>query len=288
MKKKAVIIMIILFFIGLAILLYPSLSNLYNEKFQSKAIKDYETNLIDYNKEKYEKELEKAIEYNNALNKLQNPFYDFNQLDGYNDILNIGNTGMIGYLSIPKINVELTIYHGTEEDVLSKSVGHLEGSSLPVGGIGTHSVLSAHRGLPSSKLFTDLDKLEIGDTFTITILDQTLTYQVDQIKIVNPDEIDALAINKDKDYVTLMTCTPYGINSHRLLVRGERIEGTEKKEYITTEAFKISNLIVTPVVAAPIITILLLIILFKPVHKNSNWKDKYIYPSKTKKEFGGK
>ncbi len=288
MKKKTVIIMLVFFLIGLLILLYPSLSNLYNEKYQTKAIKSYEKILVDYSKEKNKEEIKRANDYNNELNKLIDPFYNYKKLENYNDILNITDTGMMGYIHIPKIDVELSIYHGTSDEVLSKSVGHLEGSSLPVGGIGTHSVLSAHRGLPSSKLFTDLDKLEIGDIFTITILQQQLTYQVDEIKVIKPTEIKYLAIDKEKDYVTLMTCTPYGINTHRLLVRGIRITGEAKTRYITTEAFKISNIIVTSFIAAFIIIALLLIVVIKPVNKNKNIIDKYIYPSKMKKEFGGR
>ena len=288
MKKKTVIIMLVFFLIGLLILLYPSLSNLYNEKYQTKAIKSYEKILVDYSKEKNKEEIKRANDYNNELNKLIDPFYNYKKLENYNDILNITDTGMMGYIHIPKIDVELSIYHGTSDEVLSKSVGHLEGSSLPVGGIGTHSVLSAHRGLPSSKLFTDLDKLEIGDIFTITILQQQLTYQVDEIKVIKPTEIKYLAIDKEKDYVTLMTCTPYGVNTHRLLVRGIRITGEAKTRYITTEAFKISNIIVTSFIAAFIIIALLLIVVIKPVNKNKNIIDKYIYPSKMKKEFGGR
>lgn len=280
--------MLVFFLIGLLILLYPSLSNLYNEKYQTKAIKSYEKILVDYSKEKNKEEIKRANDYNNELNKLIDPFYNYKKLENYNDILNITDTGMMGYIHIPKIDVELSIYHGTSDEVLSKSVGHLEGSSLPVGGIGTHSVLSAHRGLPSSKLFTDLDKLEIGDIFTITILQQQLTYQVDEIKVIKPTEIKYLAIDKEKDYVTLMTCTPYGINTHRLLVRGIRITGEAKTRYITTEAFKISNIIVTSFIAAFIIIALLLIVVIKPVNKNKNIIDKYIYPSKMKKEFGGR
>ena len=286
-KNRTTFIMVLFFFMGLLILLYPSLSNFYNEKFQSKAIVDYEAILEKFDKEQYDEEFKKAEEYNNALGSLRKPFYEYKKVKGYNEALNVGGNGMIGYLSIPKIGVELPIYHGTGDEVLSKAVGHLEGSSLPTGGLGTHSALSAHRGLPSSKLFTDLDKLEIGDTFTISILDRLLTYEIDKITIVEPKEIKELAIDPNEDYVTLVTCTPYGINTHRLLVRAKRIENAAKPKYITTEAFKISNLIVTPMVALPIIFTLLLIIAFKPVKKNRKWKEKYIYPSKTKNKFGG-
>ena len=189
----------------------------------------------------------------------------------------------MGYLTIDKIKVELPIYHGTSADVLNKAVGHLEGTSLPVGGKGTHSVLSAHRGLPSFKLFTDLDKLEIGDTFVINILDRTITYQVDKITIVKPNQVNDLKIDKDGDYVTLLTCTPYGINTHRLLVRGKRIENETKKTFITTEGFRISTLVVMPLVALPIIFSLLLIILIKPINKKVDYT-KYIYPKGRKND----
>ena len=169
-KHKTTIIMVLFFFIGLLVLLYPSISSFYNEKVQSKAITDYEAILSNYNEEDYAKFFNEAIDYNNKLKDLENPLSTYDTIKGYQDILNLNNDGMIGYLSIDKIKVELPIYHGTEANVLSKAVGHLEGTSLPIGGIGTHSVLSAHRGLPSSTLFTNLDKLEIGDTFKITIL----------------------------------------------------------------------------------------------------------------------
>lgn len=287
-KHKTTIIMVLFFFIGLIVLLYPSISSFYNEKVQSRAITDYEELLSKYDKEDSAKKIQSAYDYNNKLKNLPEPLNTYDTIKDYNNILNINNNGMIGYITIEKIKVELPIYHGTSEKVLSKAVGHLEGTSLPVGGIGTHSVLSAHRGLPSSKLFTDLDKLEIGDTFTITILDQVLTYEVDKITIIEPTDVKELEINKNEDYVTLLTCTPYGINTHRLLVRGKRIENIEnKKLYITTEAFKLSNLIVTPIVSLHIIFTLLLIIIFKPIEKTNVLKE-YLYPKKIEKKFGGK
>lgn len=270
--------MILLFFIGLLILLYPALSDFYNQKYESKAIVDYEAVLKTLKKEDYSETFNKAENYNKRLSELNNQFFNYTSLKNYNKILNIDNKGMMGYITINKIKVELPIYHGTSESVLSRAVGHLEGTSLPVGGKGTHSVLSAHRGLPSSLLFTNLDKLEIGDTFTITTLDRTLTYQIDEIKIVKPSEIDSLKIDKDKDYITLMTCTPYGINSYRLLVRGVRIENIKEKVYITTEAFKISSFITTPIVAIPFIILLLFYIAFKPYTNKFKIKQKYIYP----------
>lgn len=280
-KNKTTWVMVLFFFIGLSILLYPTISSFYNSKVQSKAIVDYESILKNYDEDKYEELFNKAREYNNKLKKLKYPFTTHNTIKGYNNILNIDGTGMMGYITIDKIKVELPIYHGTSDAVLSRAVGHIEGSTLPIGGVGTHSVLSAHRGLPSSTLFTDLDRLEKGDTFVITILDRELTYEVDNIVIVDPDEIENLKVEDDKDYVTLVTCTPYGINTHRLLVRGSRIANAKKKTYITTEAYKISNLIVTPLVALPIILLLLLIILFKPIEKNKPIEE-YIKPKKTK------
>lgn len=279
-KHKITFILILFFFIGLLILTYPMISDYFNQKTQSRVITDYESLLNNIEIKDYSLEFDKATDYNNRLKDLANPLLTYDTLSDYNDILNINSNGMMGYITIDKIKAELPIYHGTSKDVLSTAVGHIEGTSIPVGGSYTHSVLSAHRGLPSSKLFTDLDKLEIGDIFTITVLDKVLTYEVDKISIVKPNEIDELKIDEN-DYVTLSTCTPYGINTHRLLVRGKRIENIEaKKKHITTEAFKIDNLIVTPLVAIPIILILLLIIVFKPVEKTKINIDKYIYPSK--------
>ena len=273
-KNNKTIIMILFFFVGLLVLLYPSISDFYNQKRQSKVIVDYESLLEKYSSNDYTQLFDEADKYNKELASLKYPYIYYKELKNYNKILDVNNTGMMGYISIDKIKVELPIYHGTSEQVLNVAVGHLEGSSFPVGGLGTHSVLSAHRGLPSSKLFTDLNKLEIGDTFTVTILDRLITYEVDQIETVEPNDLQKLEINPEKDYITLMTCTPYGINTHRLLVRGTRIENTKQKTYITTEAFQVSNLIVTPLVALPIIFILLLSIVFKPIEKD--YLDEYL------------
>ena len=281
-KHKTTFFMVLFFFIGLLILLYPSLSNLYNQKNQSKAIIDYEAIIKTVGIKDYSSEFEKAIEYNNKLSSMNNHLATYRTLKNYNELINVNNNGMMGYITIDKIKVELPIYHGTDSKILSFAAGHLEGSSLPIGGEGTHSVISAHRGLPSSKLFTDLDKLEIGDTFTIKILNKTLTYEVDQVKIVFPKEIENLKIEKDKDYVTLLTCTPYGINTNRLLVRAHRIENQKAKTYIVTEGYRINNMIVMPILAIPIILILLIMILLKPIEKKSNLIDKYVYPNKNK------
>ena len=277
-KRKTTIIMIIFFFIGLLTLFYPSLSNYYNEKKQSRMISNYENIINGNNFIDFEKEKESAINYNIALSKIKEPLLNYDRLNNYYDLLNINKDGMMGYITIEKIKVELPIYHGTSNEVLNSSVGHIEGSSLPIGGLTTHSVLSAHRGLPSAKLFTNLDRLEIGDTFKITILDEVLTYQVDKIVIVKPNNRDNIKIEENKDYITLLTCTPYGINTHRLLVRGVRIENTKKKSYITTEGFKINNLIVVPILSTPIILLLLIITIIKPVKRvNINKYEEYQY-----------
>ena len=192
----------------------------------------------------------------------------------YESLLNVSGNGIIGYIEIPSINCSLPIYHGTDEAILQIAVGHIEGTSLPVGGSGTHCVLSGHRGLPSARLFTDLDKMVIGDTFLMRVLDETLTYEVDQIRIVLPYELDALEIEEGKDYCTLVTCTPYGVNSHRLLVRGHRIENQEEAQAIriTADAMQIEPLLVAPIVAIPMLLILLVILLL---------------PKKSKKKTGG-
>ncbi len=279
-EHKITMFMILFFFVGLLTLFYPSLSNYYNEKNGSKTISNYENILKNTNSIDFSKIKEDAINYNEKLSKLKEPLLTYDTLKNYNDLLNINNDDMIGYLTIDKIKVELPIYHSITEDVLNSSVGHLEGSSLPIGGNTTHSVLSAHRGLPSAKLFTELDKLEIGDTFKITVLDETLLYKVDKITIVKPNDRKELKIEKDKDYVTLLTCTPYGINTHRLLVRGVRIEKEIKNEYISSEGFKINKMIVVPILALPIILILLIILLIKPIKKvNINKYEEYLYPN---------
>jgi len=267
-KKWSTFILLLIFFVGLSVMLYPAISSYWNSRTQTQAIIDYQAMLDNIPKKDYTAIFEKAENYNDELAKLDYPLLEHDRVKGYNETLDISNTGMMGYLSIEKINLELPIYHTTDDDVLNVAVGHLEGTSLPVGGESTHCVVSAHRGLPSATLFTNLDHLEIGDTFTVKVLDRTLTYQVDQIKTVAPDDSSELAIIDGKDYCTLLTCTPYGINSHRLIVRGKRIATAEQREiYITSEAFQIDSLIVTPIVALPILLTLMLIVLFKPIKK---------------------
>ena len=281
-KHKTVIFLTLGFLVGICILLYPAFSSYWNSKTQSRAITNYESVLENLNPEDYAAIFENAHAYNKALYETDFPLTDYPDVPGYSDTLCITGNDMIGYLKIDRIGVELPIYHGTSDSVLSRGVGHLQGSSLPVGGENTHSVMSAHRGLPSAKLFTDLDRMEIGDTFQIVVLDQVLTYQVDQIKVITPRELGDLQIVEGMDYCTLFTCTPYGINTHRLLVRGVRIETMKEKPalYVSNEAFRIEPLLVTPAVAAPMLLVLLIHLLVKYREPPKNTQQ-------TKKEEGG-
>ena len=278
-RRKIMLILTLGFLVGISILLYPSFSDYWNSKTQSHAITNYESVLEYMEPEDYSAIFQQAHDYNKQLCESEiSPILYPERFTGYWDTLNVSDYGMIGYLKIDRIGVELPIYHGTSAEVLSYGVGHLEGSSLPVGGESTHSVMSAHRGLPSAKLFTDLDRVEIGDTFQIIVLDQILTYQVDQIKIVLPNESEDLQIVEGKDYCTLFTCTPYGINTHRLLVRGVRIETIFEKPaiYVSNEAFRIEPLLVTPCVAAPMLFVFFihLMVKYREPPKNTKKKEK--------------
>lgn len=232
MKKRiiATILIILLFLAGLGIVLYPYVSEYVNAKHASHVVVNYDDAVKEITPEDFSQYFEVAEEYNERLRQNPNPFSEDNRTEGYETALNVDGSGMMGYLEIPKISVKLPFYHGTSGAVLNEAVGHLEGSSLPVGGEGTHVVLSAHRGLPSAKLFTDLPELGEGDIFILNVLDRKMTYQVDQILTVLPTELEALEVEDGQDYVTLMTCTPYGINTHRLLVRGHRIENLPEEE----------------------------------------------------------
>ena len=264
-RHKTVIFLTLGFLVGISLLLYPAFSNYWNSKTQSRAIVDYVAVLEHLKPEDYSAMFQAAYDYNRALYETDYPLMDYEEIPGYYDTLTLPGSSIIGYVKIDKIGVELPIYHGTSDEVLNVGVGHLEGTSLPVGGENTHSVMSAHRGLPSAKLFTDLDRLEPGDTFQITVLDQVLTYQVDQVKVITPTEVEDLLIAEGKDYCTLFTCTPYGINTHRLLVRGIRIETITEKPiiYVANEAFRIEPLLVTPAVAAPMLLVFLIHLMVK-------------------------
>ena len=260
-KNLSSIILVLIFIIGLSLLLYPSFSDYWNSFHQSRAIASYAQTVTTIDDDQYEKMWAQAQEYNTTLAKKQNRWVlSEEEYEEYEGLLNIGGTGIIGYIEIPNIKVSLPIYHGVDEAVLQIAVGHIEGSSLPVGGEGTHCVISGHRGLPSAKLFTNLDEMEEGDLFMMRVLDETLTYEVDQIRIVEQEDLSALEIEEGKDLCTLVTCTPYGINSHRLLVRGHRVENMESANSIrvTADAMQIDPVMVAPVIAVPILLILLI------------------------------
>lgn len=262
-KSKIGILLVLMLFVGVCGLLYPSVSQYWNTKTQSRAVANYQDILASLRPEDYTAYFDAAHRYNQDLQALSFPLTDYDQLDNYDTALNVSGSGVMGFITIAKIGVEIPIYHSISNEVLNIACGHMEGTSLPIGGESTHAVLSAHRGLPHAKLFTDLDKLELGDTFQITVLDRTLTYQVDQIKVVRPDEISDVQIVAGEDLCTLLTCTPYGINSHRLLVRGTRIENAAPVLYVTSNAYQIDSLVATPVVAAPILLILFIILMVK-------------------------
>lgn len=260
-RDKLNVILVLIFIVGLSVMLYPPVSSYWNSRIQSKAVSSYHDAVQNMKPEDYDKLFQRAEEYNRKLQKIQRPYTNYDQAKGYEDILNISGTGIMGYVTIDKIKVELPIYHGTSEGVLQVAAGHLEGSSLPAGGMGTHCVLSAHRGLHSAKLFTNLDEMEEGDTFKITVLNRTMNYQVDQIRIVEPQEIEELYTDPQQDYCTLMTCTPYGINSHRLLVRGVRTYGGEDSRYVAAGAVQVNTSVVALVMAIFILLFILAVML---------------------------
>ena len=263
-KNRSNAILVLILLVGLSLILYPSLSDYYNSFHQSRAIVNYAETVAEINTERYDALWQGAADYNARLGErgIQWKLTDEQRAE-YESLLNVTGTGIMGYIEIPEINCQLPIYHGTAESVLQIAVGHLEGSSFPVGGTGSHCILSGHRGLPSARLFTDLDKLREGDVFLLHTLDETLTYEVDQIRIVLPYELDDLKIDPLRDFCTLVTCTPYGVNSHRLLVRGHRIENAPEaiQVRITGDAFQIDPVVVAPIVAIPMLLILFILLL---------------------------
>ena len=268
MKKKkgnfTTLLLILVLLAGLSLLLYPSVSDYWNSFHKTRAIAAYAEEVANLNQDQYDEIWAAAESYNASLTDRVNAYLLSDaQKEEYQQLLNVSGLGVMGYIEIPSIDCALPIYHGTEESVLQIAVGHLDWSSLPVGGESTHCVLSGHRGLPSAKLFTNLDKLREGDIFLLRILDEVLTYEVDQILIVEPQEVGALQIVEGQDYCTLVTCTPYGINTHRLLVRGHRIDNVEeaKTVRVTADAVQIEPLLVAPIVAIPILLLLLILLL---------------------------
>ena len=260
--------------IGICLLVYPSLADYWNSFHQSRAVMSYAENVANMNTEEYEKILDEARIYNAELaDRGINWTMTDEQKEAYESHLDIGGNGIMGYIKIQKIDVMLPIYHGTDENILQTSIGHLEESSLPVGGESSHCMLSGHRGLPSARLFTDLDKLVEGDTFTMTVLNETLTYEVDHIWIVEPSDLSHLTIEDGKDYCTLITCTPYGINTHRLLVRAHRIDNLSGDAMVVADAIQIRPVFIAPFLAVPLLFILLIYVLISTSAKYRKKRD---------------
>lgn len=258
-KHFSTIVLVGLLVIGLSLLLYPTVSDYWNSLHQSEAVASYVEKTTNLKEETYQKLLKDAKQYNEKLANEKK--VDFNltqaQTSEYNQLLDVTSTGVMGYVDIPKVHSTMPIYHGTDDAVLQVAIGHIAGTSLPVGGKSTHSVISGHRGLPSAKLFTDIDRLDVGDTFMLHVLNETLTYEVDQILVVEPDDVSALGIREGEDYCTLVTCTPYGVNSHRLLVRGHRVvNASNHKVAVTAEATQVTPILVAPFVAVCLFTLL--------------------------------
>lgn len=258
-KHFTTLLLVIVFGVGVGLLLYPALSDYWNSFHQSRSISLYSETVANMDMEEYEKIIEEARRYNARIaeNGLRWTLTD-SEKEEYDQILKIDETSAMGYIEIPKINCKLTIYHGTSDNALHTGVGHIEGASLPVGGADSHCVLSGHRGLPSAKLFTDLDQLAEGDSFSLTILNETLTYEVDRIRVVEPSDFSELQIVDGEDYCTLVTCTPYGINTHRLLVRGHRIANPNGEAGVIADALQIAPVYIAPFVSVPILVMLLI------------------------------
>lgn len=275
-KHLSTIILVTILVIGLSLLLYPSVADWWNSFHATKAIASYDSIVANMSDEDYTGLFEDAREYNRQLAQIKYPLMYYDAVGGYYELLNVTGNGIMGYVDIPRIDVRLPIYHGTSEGVLQIAAGHMQGTSLPTGGESTHCALSAHRGLPSARLFTDLDELEKGDTFTLNVIDRVLTYEIDQILIVEPSDVEPLYVEEGKDYCTLVTCTPYGINSHRMLVRGIRTDNAadDKAIRVTADAMLVEPVLVAPVLAAPILLLMLLMLLLPNPKKKKNRKKK--------------
>lgn len=260
-KKLSNLILVLIFLTGVSLLVYPTFSDWWNSLHQSRAIAAYVDQVNTLDDAQYETMLEQARAYNETLVGKEDRYnLSEAETEEYNSLLNVTGTGIMGYVVIPKINVRLPIYHGTDPAVLEIAIGHIAGSSLPVGGESTHCVLSGHRGLPSAKLFTDIDQLEVGDQFMLEVLGDTLTYEVDQINVVLPDELDDIEIEEGQDLCTLVTCTPYGVNTHRLLVRGHRVETKEENHVrVVSDAAQIEPMTVSLVIGLPVLVIIMLL-----------------------------
>ena len=291
MKKKAVekkkrkkkrgpsistIILVVILAAGVGILLYPSVSDWWNSAHATKMISSYVAAVEDLSAEEKEEAIKAAQAYNASLANGVNFSLTEEEYAAYEKLLNIDGTGIMGYVQISAIGVNLPIYHSVDETVLQIAIGHIPGTSLPVGGERSHTVLSGHRGLPSAKLFSDLDRMVEGDIFTLNVMGETLTYMIDQIRIVLPDEVDELAIKPGRDYCTLVTCTPYGVNTHRMLVRGKRIENIAGEVVVVAEGVRIPNYVVIPAVGIPLLFITLTLMLIVSSARSSRMTKKEI------------
>ena len=258
-KNLPTLLLVLVFLTGVGLLLYPTFADWWNSFHQSRAVASYMDSVSELDTDKYEEILSSADSYNQMLAQTGILWtMDEKQEEAYREELNISDSGIMGYIDIPKIHITLPIYHGTDEEVLQVAIGHLSGTSLPVGGTDTHCVVSGHRGLPSARLFTDIDKMVDGDTFTMTVLNRTVTYQVDQVRIVEPTDLSDLQIEQGNDLCTLVTCTPYGINSHRLLVRGHRVANAQGDAPVIADAMQIESIYIAPFLAVPILIILII------------------------------
>ena len=273
-KHISTIILCITFITGLSLLLYPTVSNYWNSQHQTQAVVDYTERIEKMDDSDKLYEIGRAVDYNSLLVDNGRRFSPGKEeKEFYNSVLSVDDNGMMGYITIPELRLKLAIYHGVDESVLQVGIGHIEGSSLPVGGESTHCVLSGHRGLPSAKLFTDIDKLELGDVFMLHVYDEVLTYEVDQILIVEPEDYSALAIEEGEDYCTLITCTPYGINTHRLLVRGHRIENKViDNTRVTSDAIKVNKYLVIACVSLLLLVVYYLAVLIIRLYKKKRHK----------------
>lgn len=281
LKKNWVNLILILgLVVGIGLLAYPSIANYWNSFHQTRAIMVYSENISGMDKEDYEKILNEAREYNEDLGSsgIKWTMSDEDKAI-YNEKLKADDSGIMGFISIPKVHIKLPIYHGTDEAVLQVAIGHIEGTSLPVGGEGTHCIVSGHRGLPSARLFTDIDRLKEGDTWTITVLNEMLTYEVDTIRIVEPKDLSALKIEEGKDLCTLVTCTPYGVNTHRLLVMGHRVPNADGTANVTADGIRIEPIYIAPVlgVAATIIIFIVLLIAARRARKKDTRENMLTY-----------
>ena len=261
-EQKVNIILCLVILIGIGLISYPSVSDWWNSFHQTRAVASYAAAVSQMKTEDYDRLFAEADDYNRKLAETGMKWsMTDEEIQEYNNVLDISDNGIMGYIDIPRIRQTLPIYHGTDDAVLQIAIGHLTGTSLPVGGDSTHCVVSGHRGLPSARLFTDLDRLIVGDIWTMTVLNRTVTYEVDQIRIVEPEDLSELQIVQGRDYCTLLTCTPYGINSHRLLVRGHRIANLDGDANVTADAMQVDQTLVAIVVAIIILLILCVFLL---------------------------